>query len=79
MHLRRGVPAQVIVQAARELQASLAVLGAISRSRLQQAFIGSTAERVLEELSCDVLIVKPPRFESPVTYRAQAADFMQAH
>ncbi len=34
------------------------VMGAISRSGLDRLFIGSTAERVLEHISCDVLIVK---------------------
>lgn len=77
--LRSGQPTQAIPQAAQELQASLAVMGAVARSRLQQAFVGSTAERVLENLPCDVLIIKPPRFESPVTYRAQAADFAEVH
>jgi nucleotide-binding universal stress UspA family protein len=32
----------------------------VSRSRLQQLFVGSTAELVLDRLPCDVLVVKPP-------------------
>ncbi len=35
------------------------VMGAISRGGLDRIFIGSTAERVLDRLPCDVLIVKP--------------------
>jgi universal stress protein E len=35
------------------------VMGAISRGGLERVFIGSTAERVLDRLPCDVLIVKP--------------------
>ncbi len=35
------------------------VMGAISRQGLDKIFIGSTAERVLDRLPCDVLIVKP--------------------
>ena len=31
-----------------------------------RVFIGNTAERVLDELPCDLLVVKPPRFRSPV-------------
>jgi hypothetical protein len=32
-------------------------------------FIGSTAERVLDKLSCDVLIVKPHGFKTKVAGR----------
>ncbi len=76
-HLHGGPPAEAIPLASRELGVQLAVMGAVNRSRLEQAFLGSTAERVLDRLACDVLIIKPKRFESPVTYRAQAADFME--
>ncbi len=79
MQLRSGAAAELIPLVARESGASLAVLGAVARSRLQHAFIGSTAERVLERLPCDVLVIKPARFESPVTWKAQAADFMEVH
>jgi universal stress protein E len=37
-------------------------MGAISRSRLEELFVGSTAERVLDRLACDVLVVKPLDF-----------------
>jgi universal stress protein E len=40
-------------------------MGAVSRSRLERLLIGNTAEHVLDELDCDVLIVKPPGFKSP--------------
>jgi universal stress protein E len=78
-HLRSGPPAEAIPAAASQLGADLAVMGAVARSRLQHAFLGSTAERVLDRLACDVLVLKPRRFESPVTYRAQAPDFMELH
>lgn len=39
--------------------ASLVVMGAISRSRLDRIMIGSTAERLLDELDCDVCVIKP--------------------
>jgi universal stress protein E len=77
VHLRQGAPASAIPDAARGLQGDLAVMGAVSRSGVQRLFIGNTAERVLDQLPCDVLVIKPARFESPVTYRPQAADFME--
>ncbi len=42
-----------------DLGANVVVMGAISRSRLDRVLIGSTAERVLDCLNCDVLIIKP--------------------
>jgi hypothetical protein len=37
-------------------------MGAVSRSGLKRVFIGNTAERVLNQLRCDVLVVKPRHF-----------------
>jgi universal stress protein E len=34
-------------------------MGAVSRKGLARAFIGNTAEEVLDRLGCDLLIVKP--------------------
>ena len=39
--------------------ADLLVMGAVSRSGLQRLALGSTAERVLDFVPCDLLIVKP--------------------
>ncbi len=51
---------------AQELKADLVIMGAVSRSRLGDIFIGNTAEQVLEQLEPDVLIIKPEGFNSPV-------------
>jgi universal stress protein E len=61
-HLRRGDPGIELPALARSLNASLVVMGAVSRSGLQRLFIGNTAERVLDNLRCDALIVKPAGF-----------------
>ncbi|GJM13711.1 MAG: hypothetical protein DHS20C12_21140 [Pseudohongiella sp.] len=45
-----------------KLKVDVLVMGAISRSRLSEALIGSTAEKVLDFLATDVLIVKPKQF-----------------
>jgi universal stress protein E len=37
-------------------------MGAIARRGLSRLFIGSTAERVLDKLPCDLVIVKPAGF-----------------
>ena len=41
------------------LNASAVVIGAVSRSRIDRVLIGSTAEKVLDQLECDVLVIKP--------------------
>jgi len=53
----------------RRTRARVVVMGAVSRSGLKRLFIGNTAERVLDRLPCDVLIVKPRGFRSPVPPR----------
>ena len=40
-------------------RARIVVMGAVSRSALARLFIGSSAEHLLDRLSCDVLIIKP--------------------
>jgi universal stress protein E len=58
-HLVDGNPGMIIPRLAQDLGAGIVVMGAVSRSALARAFIGNTAERVLDALSCDVLVVKP--------------------
>lgn len=65
-YLVGGLPAKVICEIARRTNADIVVMGALSRSGLKGLFIGNTAERLLEEVPCDVLIVKPPQFKSRV-------------
>lgn len=58
--LRAGKPAEVIIELAAKQATDLAVLGSIKRGRLESALLGSTAQRVVEEAECDVLLVKAP-------------------
>jgi universal stress protein E len=68
-HLLTGSAAVEIPKAARRLRASLLVMGDVSRRGLQRWFVGDTAERIVDELRCDVLIVKPTRFVSRIARR----------
>jgi len=49
--------------------ADILVMGAVSRSRLGEPFIGTTAERLIDRVECDVFIVKPVGYRSPVSRR----------
>ncbi len=64
-HLLIGDVATELAAVTRRARVSLVVMGAVSRSALARLFIGNTAERVLERVGCDVLIVKPRGFKSP--------------
>lgn len=61
-----GEAAELLPSVARHESAQIVALGAVSRSRIGRALIGHTAERVLDALECDVLVVKPPGFQTPV-------------
>jgi universal stress protein E len=65
-HLVAQPAIEAIPQMARRLRCDIVVMGAVSRSGLGRVFIGNTAERVLDELQCDVLVVKPARFVNRV-------------
>jgi universal stress protein E len=61
-HLVGGDPANVITEVSRRIHGDIVVLGAISRSGIKRAFIGNTAERLIDELRGDLLVVKPANF-----------------
>jgi universal stress protein E len=65
-HLMGEHPINAIPELAEEIGCDIVVMGAISRSGLKRIFIGNTAERMIDEIKCDVLVVKPPGFESRV-------------
>jgi hypothetical protein len=52
---------------------AIVIMGAVSRSAIVRLFIGNTAERALDRLSCDVLVVKPRGFRSSVERRPREA------
>jgi universal stress protein E len=68
VHLEQGAAAEVLPRVAEQLGAALVVMGAVSRSRLQEVFLGSTAERVLDRIGCDVLVVKPGDFTEKLPF-----------
>lgn len=55
IHIQMGEPEEVIVDRARELAASLVVVGNSGRSGLSAVINGNTVEKVLDRLDCDVL------------------------
>ena len=58
-HLIDGETREVLVGAVDEHGADVVVIGAVSRGMLKRLALGSTAERVLDFVPCDLLIVRP--------------------
>lgn len=65
-HLVAGLTHEELPRIAEDLDADVVIMGAVARNRWKRLFIGATAERTLEHLPCDLLIVKPDWFETPV-------------
>lgn len=54
---RPGVPLSIILGEAERRAVDLIVLAASGRSRVARFFVGSTADRIIREASCPVLVV----------------------
>jgi len=65
-HLASGLTHEELPLLAEKLDAAVVVMGAVARNRWKRLFIGATAERTMEHLPCDLLIVKPDWFQTPV-------------
>ncbi len=69
-HLVGGHPIDAILAVVGKTRSALVVMGAVSRSGFKNLLIGNSAERILDELACDVLVAKPPAFKSRVSRRS---------
>lgn len=65
-HLIAGLTHEELPQLASDLKATVVVMGAVARNPWKRLFIGATAERTLDHLPCDLLIIKPDWFKTPV-------------
>jgi universal stress protein E len=65
-HLVEGRPNDVIPRTARRERCSIVAMGVVSRSGLKRFFIGNTAEFVMDAITADILVVKPPDFASRI-------------
>lgn len=65
-HLIHGEPAEVLPRLVAQRVVDVLVMGAVSRSVTARAVIGNTAEKVIDSVECDVLVVKPARFKTSI-------------
>lgn len=59
IHLLAGAADVIIPQVAKDLDASVCVIGNMGRTGASGALMGNTAEAILDDLDCDLLIIKP--------------------
>ncbi len=78
-HLISGLAQEELPALAANLNPTVVVMGAVARNRWQRFLIGATAERTMEHLPCDLLIVKPDWIHTPVDLeqKAQVGDLRQ--
>jgi len=74
-HLSALPPTDAIISTARRIHSTIVVMGAVSRSAFKRLLIGSTAERVVDALPCDLLIVKPRSFKSVVPSKSRPVPY----
>ncbi len=72
-HLLDVPPAEAITSVAGRIDADIVVMGAVSRSGLRRVLLGNTAEKLLDRLNCDLLIVKPKGFAPKMRRRPTGA------
>lgn len=75
-HLIARHPIDAIEQVVGAIGSDIVVMGAVSRSGLKRLLLGNTAEKVLDHLPCDLLIVKPRRFGSAVPRARRGAQLI---
>ena len=71
VHLIRdeGGPVHAIAELAKKQDIDLIVMGTVARTGMAGALMGNTAEKVIDQIECSVLAIKPDNFVSPVALR----------
>jgi universal stress protein E len=59
IHLTHGELISTLITYLKSTKANILVIGALSRNFLERAIVGNTAEKILDDCPCDVLVVKP--------------------
>jgi universal stress protein E len=59
LHLAVGEPEEELARMVREIDADVLLMGAVRRRAFDSMLVGSTTERTLHYLDCDLLTVKP--------------------
>jgi universal stress protein E len=57
VHVQQGTPHKVIVETAQELDVQALIVGTKARKGLKGALLGNTAEKILDKVGIDVLVI----------------------
>lgn len=66
IEVTHGPPDVVILNAIEEHGSDLLIMGTVARSGIPGLLVGNTAERLLPQVECSVIAVKPAGFEPPI-------------
>lgn len=69
----KGKPEEIIPRIVLDKRIEIIVMGTLSRTGVSGLLIGNTAERILTQVDCSVLAVRPEGFVTPVQ-SAQTGD-----
>lgn len=59
IHMSEDKPVQALVDFRKELHADIIVMGVVSKSRLAETLVGNTAEKVVDYMHTDVMVIRP--------------------
>ena len=59
IHLTHGDLVPSLINYLKSADANILVIGALSRNFLERVIVGNTAEKILDDCPCDVLVMKP--------------------
>ncbi|HGJ5899745.1 universal stress protein UspE [Arsenophonus apicola] len=65
-HVVEGPVENIIPEICDELHAGIVILGILGRTGISAAFLGNTAEQIIDKLRCDLLAIKPDGFICPI-------------
>lgn len=71
IHLSAGAADLIIPQVAKDIDAAVCVIGTVARSGISGVLIGNTAEAILDDLTCDILVIKPESIDAEVAQLVQ--------
>ena len=64
-HVLKGKPHSAIAKFVAKHDIDMLVMGSVARSGLPGLLVGNTAERIVNQIGCSVLVVKPDGWKSP--------------
>lgn len=74
VHLLDGEPGRVITEFAASRHCDLVIMGTVQRSTFERLAMGSVAERLLDQLDCGVLALKPDGFRARLQAELEHAE-----